>query len=96
MPPCCAHVPTLHPTLQAVLRLPYGAPIDLWSAGVVLAEAALKQPLLRCRTPVEAVQAVSPLHLSFPLWFLRWMDGPWRFGLAFFGHAGACLTHTQG
>lgn len=50
------HPPTL---LQAVLSLPCGAAIDAWSVGVLLAEAALRHPLLQCRAPAEALQAVS-------------------------------------
>lgn len=44
--------------VQALLCLPYSFPIDVWSLGVLLAEVALKRPLLICTTPAEAVQAV--------------------------------------
>ena len=58
LPPFKAN-PPVSCRVQAVLGLPYGSPIDLWSVGVLVAEAALKQPLLPCRTPAEALQAVS-------------------------------------
>ncbi|GAB4818605.1 hypothetical protein N2152v2_005651 [Parachlorella kessleri] len=60
-------VQTLHYRApEAVLGLPYGTPIDLWSVGVLIAEAALKQPLLPCRTPAEALQAMTDILGPLP------------------------------
>lgn len=44
--------------LQAAMGLPYGAAIDLWSVGVVLAEVALKRALLPCATPRDLLHQV--------------------------------------
>ena len=49
---------TYLPPPQAALGLPYGAAIDMWSVGVVLAEMALKRALLPCATPRDLLLQV--------------------------------------
>ena len=44
---------------EAALGLPIGPPIDLWSVGVLLAEVALRRPLLPCRSPLELLAAMA-------------------------------------
>eukprot|EP00887_Chlorella_sp_A99_P001084 scaffold14.g1084.t1 len=46
-------------TRAAVLGLPYGPAIDIWSAGVLLAEVALRRPLLPCHSPLELLEAMA-------------------------------------
>lgn len=63
--PCCPGGP------QAALGLPYGAPIDMFSLGVVLAEMALKRALFPCATPRDLlcqVGAVPACLLTTAAW----------------------------
>lgn len=53
------------------LGLAYGCPIDLWSTGVILAEVALRRPLLLCHTPLELLQQVVGLLGPLPAHMAR-------------------------
>ncbi|KAL4854275.1 Serine/threonine-protein kinase AFC3 [Chlorella vulgaris] len=52
-------------------ELPYGAAIDLWSVGVVLAEMALKRALLPCATPRDLLQQMAALLGPLPVSMVR-------------------------
>ena len=60
------------------LGLPYGAAIDAWSVGVVLAEAALRRPLLPAHTPAELLGGMEVLlgPLPWPMLAASGRGGP--------------------
>lgn len=59
----CSPAPVVHS--QAALGLPYGAAIDCWGCGVVLAEMALRRMLLPCATPRDLLHQASHAAVTF-------------------------------
>ncbi|EFN56857.1 hypothetical protein CHLNCDRAFT_51650 [Chlorella variabilis] len=70
---------------EAAMGLPYGAAIDLWSVGVVLAEVALKRALLPCATPRDLLHQMVTLLGPLPEHMVRGSAAAQEMGLAALG-----------